>query len=244
MPHYPIIAPFESLSKGAYRFTDWGREYGEREITGLLFLLEKDFSMPITIKNDSVSAFVYGYACTPSGQIIWLDLAPQHVKVVGAIRAELTSNTRRYLRISDPDSGRNLSVYGLGHGYLNLTADAPHLAVGPRAKAQMLRMIAPEAVQPENVQDEFYVLAWEQSGITPATALAAVLERYSHFPMQIAWGKFLLATAIQDHNSASLLSGGTVPDGFVFPANTPWGAIISQGLSDKKISFENCFDQK
>jgi len=147
--------------------------------------------MTITIKNDSVSAVVYGYACTPDGLIVWLDLAPQHVKVVGAIRAELTSNTRRYLRLFDSDAGRNLTVYVLGRGYLNLTADAPHLAVGPRAKAQMLRMIAPEAVHPENVEDEFYVLAWKhaawsQSEITPATALAATLERYSHFPMQIA----------------------------------------------------------
>ena len=119
--------------------------------------------MSITIKNDSVSTVVAGYACTPSGLVVWLDLAPQHVKVVGAIRAELTSNTRRYLRIFDREQERNLTVYGLGRGYLNLTADAAQLAVGPRAKAQMLRMIAPEAVQPEDTQAEFYALAWPQA---------------------------------------------------------------------------------
>jgi hypothetical protein len=194
--------------------------------------------MSITIKNDSVSTVVSGYACTPAGLVVWLDLAPQHVKVVGAIRAELTSNTRRYLRIFDRERERNLTVYGLGHGYLNLTADAAQLAVGPRAKAQMLRMIAPEAVQPEDTQAEFYALAWSQAGITPATALAATLERYSHFPIRIAWGEYLLEIATQDHGAEALLTNGTAPAGYVFPADIPWGAIISQGLSDQKISFD------
>ncbi|MBN1666908.1 MAG: hypothetical protein JW862_07455 [Anaerolineales bacterium] len=193
--------------------------------------------MSISIKNDSVSTVVAGYACTPSGLVVWLDLAPQHAKVVGAIRAELTSNTRRYLRIFDREQERNLTVYGLGHGYLNLTADAAQLAVGPRAKAQMLRMIAPEAVQPEDTQAEFYTLAWPQAGISPATALAAILERYSHFPMRIEWGEYLLAAAIQDHGAKALQIGGTAPGGYVFPANTPWGTIISEGLSAKQIDF-------
>lgn len=200
--------------------------------------------MSITIKNDSVSTVVAGYACTPAGLVVWLDLAPQHVKVVGAIRAELTSNTRRYLRIFDREQERNLTVYGLGHGYLNLTADAAQLAVGPRAKAQMLRMIAPEAVQPDDTQAEFYALAWPQAawsrdGISPATALAATLERYSHFPMRIEWGEYLLAAAIQDHGAEALLTGGTAPAGYVFPAITPWGAIISQGLQQVKIKLND-----
>lgn len=62
--------------------------------------------MSITIKNDSVSAIVSGYACTSAGLVVWLGLAPQHVKVVGAIRAELASNTRRYLHLSDTEQNR------------------------------------------------------------------------------------------------------------------------------------------
>jgi hypothetical protein len=113
----------------------------------------------------------------------------------------------------------------------------------------MLRMIAPEAVQPEDTQAEFYALAWSQAvwpqaacphaGITPATALAATLERYSHFPMGIAWGEYLLAAAIQDYGVEALLTGGTAPDGYVFPANTPWGTITSQGLQQGKIEFND-----
>ena len=200
--------------------------------------------MSITIKNDSVSTVVAGYACTPSGLVVWLDLAPQHVKVVGAIRAELTSNTRRYLRIFDREQERNLTVYGLGRGYLNLTADAAQLAVGPRAKAQMLRMIAPEAVQPEDTQAEFYALAWPQAAWSQAASprrrpWPRPWNAIRTFPMRIEWGEYLLAAAIQDHGAEALLTGGTAPAGYVFPAITPWGAIISQGLSAKKISFSS-----
>ena len=151
----------------------------------------------------------------------------------------MTSNTRRYLRIFDREQERNLTVYGLGRGYLNLTADAAQLAVGPRAKGQLLLMIAPEAVHPEDTQAEFYALAWSQAGISSATALAATLERYSHFPMRIAWGEYLLAAAIQDYGAEALLTGGTAPAGYVFPANIPWGTIISQGLQQGRIKLND-----
>ena len=131
--------------------------------------------MSILIGNASVTAVVRGYAHTSSGLIVWLELAPQHPKVIGAIRAELTSNTQRYLQLRDDEAGHFKMVYGLGRGYLNLTADAPELAVGQRARAQLLRMIAPEAVHPEDPRQEFYALSWP--GIDPATALAATLER-------------------------------------------------------------------
>jgi hypothetical protein len=55
--------------------------------------------------------------------------------------------------------------------------------------------------------------------------------------MRIAWGKYLLEISIQDHGAEALLTNGTAPAGYVFPANIPWGAIISQGLQQGKIGL-------
>ncbi len=191
--------------------------------------------MSITITNASVSAVVRGYGHTREGLVIWLELAPQHPKVSGAIRAELTSNTRRYLRLRDEDSGHYKMVYGLGRGYLNLTADAPELAVGHRARAQLLRMIAPEAVHPEDLHQEFYVLSWP--GIDPATALAAILERSTPFPVQIGWGAYLLSRALQDYDAEPLVTGGQAPQGYAFQHDTPWADILSQGVRNGDITL-------
>ena len=200
--------------------------------------------MSIRISNNSVSIFLRGYAYTPEGLLVWLDIAPQHVKSVGAIRAEMTSNTRKYMRLFDEDKEypyRNKTVYGLGRGYLNFTADAPLLAIGHRAKAMMLRMIAPDAVRPESVQDEFYALEWLSDvpgqSISSAGALAATLERYGPFPVQIGWGEYLLTKAIEQYDAVQLISGGKAPNGYVFKANTPWEDIISQGLEQGHINI-------
>ncbi len=192
--------------------------------------------MSILIGNASVSAVARSYACTREGLVIWLELAPQHPKVVGAIRAELTSNTRRYLQLRDDDSGYRKQVVGLGRGYLNLSADAPELAVAPRTKAQFLRMIAPEAVRPEDVRQEFYILSWP--GIDPATALAATLERSASFPVQIGWGAYLLSRALLDYDAEPLVSGGQAPAGYAFQRDTPWADIISQGLRQGEIPLD------
>ena len=192
--------------------------------------------MSILIGNASVSAVVRSYAHTREGLVVWLELAPQHPKVVGAIRAELTSNTRRYLQLRDDDKGRNKMVYGLGRGYINLTADAPELAVGHRARAQLLRMIAPEAVRPEDIRQEFYALSWP--GIDPATALAATLERSSPFPVQIGWGAYLLSSALEDYGAEPLVSSGQAPEGYVFQPDTPWADILSQGLRQGEIALD------
>lgn len=198
--------------------------------------------MSILIGNASVSAVVHGYAHTRQGLVVWLELAPQHPKVVGAIRAELTSNTRRYLRLRDDDSGHHKMVYGLGRGYLNLTADAPELAVGQRARAQLLRMIAPEAVHPEDIHQEFYALSWQ--GIDPATALAAILERCSPFPLQLGWGAYLLTSALEKYGAEALVCGGRSPQGYVFRANTPWADILSSGLRQGEIALDGCMIQR
>jgi hypothetical protein len=184
--------------------------------------------MTILIDNHSVSAIVRGYAHTQEGLIVWLELAPQHPKVIGAIRAELTSNTRKYMQLHDDEKGHHKAVYGLGRGYICLTAEAPQLAVGHRAKAQLLRMIAPEAVKPEDVNQPFYALAWP--GIDPATALATTLERRSPYPMQIGWGQYLLDKALETYDAEPLVCGGQAPVGYAFQPVTPWVDIITQGL--------------
>ena len=73
------------------------------------------------------------------------------------------------------------------------------MAVCHRARSRLLRMIAPEAVRPEDICQEFYALSWP--GIDPATALAATLERSSHFPVQIGWGAYLLSSALEDYGA-------------------------------------------
>ncbi len=192
--------------------------------------------MSIYISNNSVSAIVQGYIYTHEGLIVWLEIAPQHPKVVGAIRAELTSNTRRYLHLRDDEVGRGKMVYGLGRGYINLITDAPQLAVGHRAKAQLLRMMSPEAVKPEDVTQQFYALAWP--GLEPATSLSATLERFSPFPIQIGWGSYILRKAVDEYDAKLLISGGSAPSGYSFRANTPWADIISQGLREGEIALD------
>ncbi len=192
--------------------------------------------MSIYISNNSVSAIVQGYVYTQEGLIVWMEIAPQHPKVVGAIRAELTSNTRRYLHLRDDEVGRGKMVYGLGHGYINLIADAPQLAVGHRAKAQLLRMISPEAVKPEDVTQQFYALAWP--GLELATSLTATLERSSPFPIQIGWGLYILRKAVDEYGAKQLISGGNAPSGYFFRADTPWADIISQGLREREIALD------
>jgi hypothetical protein len=192
--------------------------------------------MSIYLNNNSVSTLVQGYAHTREGLLVWLEIAPQHPKLVGAIRAELTSNTRRYLQLRDEERNHSRLVYGLGRGYLNLTAEAPELAVGHGARAKLLRMIAPEAARPEDVNRPFYALAWP--GLDPATALAAMLERHSPWPVQIGWGAYLLEMTVEAYGAQALASGGTAPAGYAFQANTPWAELISQGVRQGMIDLQ------
>jgi hypothetical protein len=71
--------------------------------------------MTITISNDSGSVFARGYAHTENGQNVWLEIAPQHPKVTGAIlstrklkvcESEIVSGRARPLK----DSCRCFSV--------------------------------------------------------------------------------------------------------------------------------------
>jgi hypothetical protein len=133
--------------------------------------------MTITISNDSASVFARGYAHTENGLIVWLEIAPQHPKLTGAIWASLVSGHHPYLQLKDSDKGLGKVVYGLGRAYTRLEADAPTLAVAnvggktTAARAKMTRLVAPEAIKPASLDQPFYVLAWP--GLMPATVLAA-----------------------------------------------------------------------
>lgn len=65
--------------------------------------------MTIRIRNDSTSAVVRGYAVDSHNTLVWLELAPQHPKTIGAIWADLVVQLRPWLQLSDFD------VVGTGH---------------------------------------------------------------------------------------------------------------------------------
>jgi hypothetical protein len=170
----------------------------------------------IRIYNNSVSAVVRSYAVAPTDKacpartcgagtgeqsrranlVVWLELAPQHPKVISAIWASLINGTKEQLGIRDEtsDESTSLIVEGLHRRYLRLTADAPRLA--GRAKPKFLRLIAPEAVRIEKRDRDFYALAWPR--LTAGTALAAMLESGTPYPIRIGWGDYLLAACRRD----------------------------------------------
>src|SRR5512146_2982386 len=131
--------------------------------------------MAIRIRNDSTSAVVRGYALDSRGTIIWLELAPQHPKAIGAIWADLVQAQRPWLRLGDHnDAGSGRAVRGLGSRYERFTAEAPELSLKNNARPRLLRLVAPSALKATE-KEPFYIFAWR--GIDPAQALAAMLER-------------------------------------------------------------------
>ncbi len=192
--------------------------------------------MSITIRNESISVLLRGYAVTTNGLVVWMEFPPQHPKAVGAIRAQMVNGRRVYLHLSDSEQGVNKPVYGLGRGYLTLTADAPALAVGHGARAELVRLIAPEAVRPDDpLGEDFYVLTWP--GMDAATALAAMLENYSFLPVRIEWGAYLLQAALDGGYAEPLITGGAAPTGYAIEGGSPWEDIISQGVRKGVISL-------
>jgi len=59
--------------------------------------------MTIRIRNDSTSAVVRAYALDSRNTIIWLELAPQHPKTIGAIWADLVVEQRPWFQLGDFD---------------------------------------------------------------------------------------------------------------------------------------------
>lgn len=191
--------------------------------------------MTIRIFNDSVSLVLRSYACAElDGQkmVVWLEIAPQHPKAVGAIWAGLVNNTNASVRIRDDQRGETLAAYGLRHRYHRLAMDAPSLA--GRVRPKFLRLVAPEACQIADLQQPFVALSWP--GIPPGTALAAMLEHGTALPVQIGWGDYLLAEAEARGHARPLVTGGPAPAGYVVePA--PWEAIISEGVRAGHITL-------
>jgi len=198
----------------------------------------------IRIANNSVSAVVYGYALADlDGErtVIYLDLAPQHPKLLGAIWASLVNGAREWLRLADENTGETYLVRGLNRRYHRLVADAPRIAA--RARPKHLRLVAPLACQVEKLTRPFVALgwSWQDAGgqaqhLCPATTLAAMLERNTPLPILVGWGEYLLAEATARGLAEPVLRGGEGPEGWLIqPA--PWDEILSQGIRTGQISL-------
>lgn len=199
----------------------------------------------IRIANNSVSVVVYSYGVAEiEGEaiVVYLELAPQHPKAVGAIWASLVNGTKEKLVISDPEAGESLIVRGLNRRYHRLTMDAPRIA--GRARPKHLRLVAPLACQIEKLSKPFAVLGWQwqdRAGVdhflSPAISLAAMLERYSPLPILIEWSSYLLAEACEREFATPLIRGGDAPEGYlILPA--PWEEIISDGIKSGQITID------
>ena len=207
----------------------------------------------IRISNHSAGAVARSYALTPNNLVVWLELAPQHPKIVGAIWASLVDGGGEWLRIQDEDPDRthepvrSFHARGLHRRYHRLAVDVPQLA--GRARPKFLRLVAPDLCEIENSQQPFGVLAWPGPStgdtpagspplrMTPGTALAAMLEHDTPYPMRIGWGDYLLAEALNRGHAQPLITGGPAPEGYwIEPA--PWEAIISEGVREGHITLE------
>jgi hypothetical protein len=144
--------------------------------------------------------------------LIWLEMAPQHPKTIGAIWADLVQAQHPWLNLGDSDVvGSGLAVRGLGSRYERIAADAPELALGHNARPRLLRLIAPCALKASE-KEPFYFFAWP--GMDAATALAAMLERDTRWSVQIGWGKYLLDAGLVEGFIKPLTYAGAVLEGY------------------------------
>jgi hypothetical protein len=151
--------------------------------------------------------------------------------LTGAIWASLVNGHRTYLQLKDTDKGIGKVVYGLGHAYIRLEADAPTLTVAAEdgrvatARPKLMRLIAPESIKPTLLDQPFYVMTWP--GLQPETVLAATLEKAAPYPVQIGWGPYLLSTALDKGAAIPLVTGGAAPTGYEIKVGVNWPDIIS-----------------
>lgn len=198
----------------------------------------------IRIANSSVSVVVSGYGVAEiRGEpvVVYLDIAPQHPKAMGAIWANLVSGTKEKLVISDDQVGESFFVRGLARRYHRLAMDAPRIA--GRARPKHIRLVAPMACQIDSLTKPFVALAWQwrdhagvEHSLTPATSLAAMLERSSPLPVLISWGEYLLAEAQERGFATPLIRGGEAPEGVVIDG-APWEAILADGITSGRIQL-------
>ncbi len=211
--------------------------------------------MSIRISNNSISVVVCGYAiaqwpaedkqpgqgATDKAQeidresvLVWVDIAPQHPKALNAIWASLVNGTGEFLDITDHDSHQQQRARGLNRRYHRLQADAPLLA--GRARPKLLRLVAPEASRITDHTQPFIVLNWPD--LPDYTALAAMLEQGSPYPIRIGWGQYLLSEAIARGFAQPLITGGNAPLGYLIEV-APWPEIISHGIESGQITLED-----
>ena len=202
--------------------------------------------MSILIGNHSVSAVVRGYAHTRDGLIVWLELAPQHPKVVGAIRAELTSNTQRYMQLHDDEQGRIKMVYGLGRGYLNLTAEAPRISRRPAGQSAASAHDRPRSCSSGRPQPALLrpVLARYRPG-DRAGGHPGALDPLSG-PDRL--GGVPAHQAMEDYDAEALVNGGQAPHGYAIRAGYSLGGHHRSGSSEPATSRldgrqSTCFPQ-
>jgi hypothetical protein len=187
------------------------------------------------LSNNSVSAVIRSFAVAPvDGEtiVVWLEIAPQHPKVVGAVWASLVNGAKETLSLTD-EHDHSLRVRGLVRRYHRLTSDAPRMA--GRARPKFLRLVAPEACAVQRSKENFIVLEWP--GRTIGQSLAAMLEKGTSYPMQIGWGDYLLRAAIERGCATRLITGGPAPQGYLVSGKTPWDEIISDGVRQGVITL-------
>lgn len=116
--------------------------------------------MTIRIRNDSTSAVVRGYAVDSHNTLVWLELAPQHPKTIGAIWADQVVQQRPWLQLGDFDvAGSSQShrsavraVCGLSSRYERLMAETPKytspiLAIRANILFRLIILKSPESEQ-------------------------------------------------------------------------------------------------
>ncbi len=194
------------------------------------------------IGNNSTSVVVRSFGLAQNDKreniIVWLEIAPQHPKQVGAIWASLVNGAKELLSLRTDDN-KSLYVRGLSRRYHKLTTDAPRIAA--RARPKFLRLVAPEALAIQKRGDDFIALEWP--GRTIGQTLAAMLEKGTPYPIQMGWGDYLLREAstreVKNTPCARrLITGGLAPQGYVISGKTPWGEIIADGVKAGAITLQ------
>jgi hypothetical protein len=197
----------------------------------------------MTISNSRYggsTVVVSGYAMNHNNQIVLLDIAPMHPKLVGAIWAELVSGTPRSLWLTDPGNGRDCSVRGMGSAYTRLLVDVSQLSLpnAANARARFLRCVYPKALKATFKRDheKFYILEWP--GMSAGRTLAAMVERDTPYPMLMDWGEALLEYGIAQGTVRTLEHGGTSPLGYeVDRPEGGWAAFIASAVRDGVVTI-------